>query len=81
MRKLLPSVAFKLAVALTAASFSIAAAKAEEVFSSAQSETYAKIAKYSIHWCNDLSKAEQLAHQQNKPILWIHILGNMDGYT
>ncbi|HEY9681332.1 MAG TPA: hypothetical protein V6C86_07120 [Oculatellaceae cyanobacterium] len=75
------SVALRLAALISAASFSISSVDAEEVFSPAQAETNAKIAKYSINWCNDLSKAKTLAHQQNKPILWIHLLGNMDGFT
>ncbi|HEY9757100.1 MAG TPA: hypothetical protein V6C97_18180 [Oculatellaceae cyanobacterium] len=81
MRRHHKSVALKLAALVSAASFSVSAVGAEEVFSPAQAETNAKIAKYSINWCNDLSKAKKLAHEQNKPILWIHILGNMDGFT
>src|SRR5262249_21769547 len=35
----------------------------------------------SIQWETSLDAAEAKAQQNNKPILWVHMLGNIDGYT
>ena len=35
----------------------------------------------SIKWETSLDKAKESAQQYNKPIFWVHMLGNIDGYT
>jgi hypothetical protein len=34
-----------------------------------------------IHWCQDLTEAERQAQSQKKMIVWIHMLGRIDGAT
>ena len=40
-----------------------------------------KVAKLNeqIHWLSSLDEARELAQKQNKPILWLHALGDLDG--
>ena len=35
----------------------------------------------SLHWYEDLGAASRVATAQQKPILWIHLLGELDGFT
>lgn len=32
-----------------------------------------------LHWHTSLAEAKYLAQQENKPIFWIHVLGDLDG--
>jgi hypothetical protein len=32
-----------------------------------------------IHWLASLDEAKALAQEQNKPIFWLHALGELDG--
>jgi hypothetical protein len=32
-----------------------------------------------IHWLSSLDEAKELARRQNKPIFWLHALGDLDG--
>jgi len=32
-----------------------------------------------VHWFSSLAEAKELAQKQNKPILWLHALGDLDG--
>ncbi len=34
-----------------------------------------------IHWYQDVNQAEAVAAQQHKMVLWIHMLGQMEGAT
>jgi hypothetical protein len=52
-----------------------------ETISGADAGTQAKAIKYGINWVNSLSNAEELAKRSHKPIFWMHMLGNIDGYT
>jgi hypothetical protein len=56
-------------------------ASANGVIPAQEAETQAKLAKYSIRWINSLPEAQQKAHLEHKPILWLHVLGNIDGFT
>lgn len=33
----------------------------------------------AVHWCSSLEEAKQTAQKQNKPIFWLHALGDLDG--
>ena len=35
----------------------------------------------SIKWETSLEEAKESAQKYNKPIFWVHMLGNIDGYT
>ena len=35
----------------------------------------------SLHWFEDLGAAARTASAQQKPIVWIHLLGELDGFT
>lgn len=35
----------------------------------------------SIHWYTSLSQAEAAAQRQNKMIVWVHMLGQLNGAT
>jgi hypothetical protein len=52
-----------------------------DVIPAQEAETQAKLAKYSINWINSLPDAEKKARLEHKPILWLHVLGNIDGFT
>ena len=32
-----------------------------------------------VHWCTTLEEAKALAQKENKPIFWLHALGDLDG--
>lgn len=34
-----------------------------------------------IHWYDDLKDAEKTAQEQNKLIVWVHMVGKIDGAT
>lgn len=34
-----------------------------------------------IHWFDDLKDAEKAANDQNKLIVWVHMVGKIDGAT
>ena len=35
----------------------------------------------SIKWETSLDRAKEAAQKYNKPIFWVHMLGNIDGFT
>jgi hypothetical protein len=74
-----------LALALSAATIALlnqtSLASGNNVIPAQEAETQAKLAKYSINWINSLPEAQQKAKQEHKPILWLHVLGNIDGFT
>lgn len=83
MRRFTPTSLLKPLLALFAALAVASAATAApmETISGADAGTQAKAIKYGINWVNSLSNAEALAKRSHKPIFWLHILGNIDGYT
>jgi hypothetical protein len=72
-----------LALALSAATIALLnqTSLANGIIPAQEAETQAKLAKYSINWINSLPEAQQKAKQEHKPILWLHVLGNIDGFT
>ena len=40
-----------------------------------------KIARLTeqVHWHSSLDEAKELARKENKPIFWLHVLGDLDG--
>jgi hypothetical protein len=41
----------------------------------------AKQVKYDINWMTSLDKAKEQAKATHKPIFWMHMLGNIDGFA
>ncbi len=35
----------------------------------------------NVHWYTSLGQAEETARQQNKMVLWVHMIGQMEGAT
>ena len=46
-----------------------------------EAASQAKSIKYSINWINSLPEAQERARREHKPIFWLHILGNIDGFA
>jgi hypothetical protein len=43
--------------------------------------TQAKMVCSRINWLTSLEEAKQTAKKEHKLIVWIHMLGNIDGFT
>lgn len=74
----------KLAVLLLALSFAVMPAKAgdcDHVITSNEARTENAITATKIQWETSLDKAKARSAASGKPILWVHMLGNIDGYT
>lgn len=56
-------------------------AGAHDVISAQDAATQAKAIKYGVDWINSLPKAQEEARRSHKPIFWLHILGNIDGFA
>lgn len=67
-------------IAFTLAAYDISAATAETL-SGEDARRESSVTARSIHWETSLDAAEAKAKQNGKPILWVHMLGNVDGYT
>jgi hypothetical protein len=80
-RKAKSALVFTLSAATIALLNHSTAAIANGVIPAQEAETQAKLAKYSINWINSLPEAQQKARLEHKPILWLHVLGNIDGFT
>jgi hypothetical protein len=46
-----------------------------------EAASQAKSIKYSIQWINSLPEAQERARREHKPVFWLHILGNIDGFA
>lgn len=44
-------------------------------------QTQAKMVCNRINWLTSLEEAKQTAKKEHKLIVWIHMLGNIDGFT
>jgi|GEM_PF-2111904 hypothetical protein len=66
--------------AVVLAACGIMAASAETL-SGEDARREASVTARSIKWETSLDAAEAKAKQNSKPILWVHMLGNVDGYT
>lgn len=53
----------------------------DAVISSNEARTENAITATKIEWETSLEKAKAKSSQSGKPILWIHMLGNIDGFT
>lgn len=58
-----------------------AEAKGPKMISGQVSEQKVDKLLSGIHWYESLPQAEAVAKQQGKPIVWVHMLGKMDGAT
>jgi hypothetical protein len=53
----------------------------DQVISSCEARTENAITATKIPWETSLEKAKAKSAASGKPILWVHMLGNIDGYT
>jgi hypothetical protein len=51
------------------------------VLSGSAAQTQSKIVCSKIKWLTSLDEARETARRENKLIVWIHMLGNIDGFT
>lgn len=51
------------------------------VLSGSAAQTQSKIVCSKIKWLTSLEQARETARRENKLIVWIHMLGNIDGFT
>lgn len=73
-----------LAALALALSLGVSAARAgdcDHVITSNEARTENAITATKIQWETSLDKAKARAAASGKPILWVHMLGNIDGYT
>jgi len=73
-----------LAALALALSLGIPAARAgdcDHVITSNEARTENAITATKIQWETSLDKAKARSAASGKPILWVHMLGNIDGYT
>jgi hypothetical protein len=73
----------KLLVALTLSSLPSQPSPAAEVavLPGNAAQTQSKMVCSRINWLTSLEEAKQKARRENKLIVWIHMLGNIDGFT
>jgi hypothetical protein len=53
----------------------------DQVINSCEARTENAITASKIKWETSLEKAKAQSAASGKPILWVHMLGNIDGYT
>lgn len=73
-----------LAVLFLALTFGVSpcfAGDTDAVISSCEARTENAITATKIPWETSLEKAKAKSAASGKPILWVHMLGNIDGYT
>ncbi len=51
------------------------------VLQGSAAQTQSKMVCSRINWHTSLEEAKQRARRENKLIVWIHMLGNIDGFT
>lgn len=75
----------RMAVAITPilvlVGFCCALTASAEVIQGDEARKQSSMTARSIKWETSLDAAEAKAKQNNKPIMWVHMLGNIDGYT
>ena len=77
MRKITSIIALLAALVMTATPV----VQANEVIPAQEAASQAKAIKYGVNWINSLPKAQEEARRLHKPIFWLHILGNIDGFA
>ncbi|MCA9805076.1 MAG: hypothetical protein KC777_24070 [Cyanobacteria bacterium HKST-UBA02] len=78
--KNLPTRASSLALAILTMAFSTGAS-AQEVIDSSTARRESTTTARAIKWETSLTDAQTQAERNHKPILWVHMLGNIDGFT
>jgi uncharacterized protein (UPF0333 family) len=58
-----------------------AGAQHMEVVTSDRAASQSKLTSKNINWLTSLEDAKALAKQQGRLVFWVHMLGNIDGYT
>ena len=71
--------AVSLAAASKPASNNIISGNVGPTLPSAAVETKVHRLADQIHWHTSLSEAKYQAQKENKPIFWIHVLGDLEG--
>lgn len=69
------------AVACLALPLPALAAEAIAVLPGSAAQTQSKIVCSKINWLTSLDAAKEQAKKEHKLIVWIHMLGNIDGFT
>jgi hypothetical protein len=69
-----------LLVVLAAAPWVLAAPKDPTLPSAAVAKQVEKLTR-KIHWYDSLDEAREKAKKENKLVLWLHALGDLDGET
>ncbi len=59
----------------------VRAGDCDHVINSNEARTENAITATKIQWETSLEKAKARSAASGKPILWVHMLGNIDGYT
>lgn len=54
---------------------------AQEVIDSSTARRESTTTARAIKWETSLTDAQAQAERNHKPILWVHMLGNIDGFT
>lgn len=70
-----------LTMALGSISYYPALAAEIAVLPGSAAQTQSKMVCSRIKWHTSLEEAKQKARSENKLIVWIHMLGNIDGFT
>lgn len=70
-----------LTLALGSAAYYPALAAEITVLPGSAAQTQSKMVCSRIKWHTSLEEAKQKARSENKLIVWIHMLGNIDGFT
>lgn len=70
-----------LVLALSLGTTQARAGDCDHVINSNEARTENAITASKIHWETSLDKAKAKSAASGKPILWVHMLGNIDGYT
>jgi hypothetical protein len=69
-----------LLVVMAAASWLSAADQTPKIPSKVVEKQVKKLTT-KVHWCDSLEEAEAKAKRENKLVLWLHALGDLDGTT
>ncbi|PZM82710.1 MAG: hypothetical protein DKT66_12000 [Candidatus Melainabacteria bacterium] len=70
-----------LVLALSLGTTQVRAGDCDHVINSNEARTENAITASKIQWETSLDKAKAKSAASGKPILWVHMLGNIDGYT
>lgn len=53
----------------------------QEIIESWQARKESTTTARAIQWQTSLAAAQEAARRNHKPIFWVHMLGNVDGFT